>query len=141
MTTTLTHLSNDSLLSGIKELVHSERRLTTEIIHHLREILRRELHLKLGYNSLFTYMVEELKYCEGSAHRRISAMNLLNSIPMVEAKKVEEKISELELKIEEFEASFAKSNPSDETLEEYNKTKEDLDLALQEWEHLGTQLN
>lgn len=55
-------------------------------------------------------------------------------------KKIEEKISELETKIEELEASFAKENPSDETLEVYNKAKEDLDLALQEWEYLGTQL-
>ncbi len=55
-------------------------------------------------------------------------------------KKVEEKISELELKIEEFEASFTKENPSEDTLETYNKTKEELDLTLQEWEFLGTQL-
>jgi ATP-binding cassette subfamily F protein 3 len=56
-------------------------------------------------------------------------------------KKVEEKISELETKIEEFEASFAKENPSEETLEIYNNTKEELDIALQEWEYLGTQLD
>ncbi|MDQ8143089.1 ABC-F family ATP-binding cassette domain-containing protein [Chryseobacterium sp. CFS15] len=56
-------------------------------------------------------------------------------------KKVEEKISELETAIENFEVSFTKENPSEETLEKYNKTKEDLDLALQEWEHLGTQLD
>jgi len=55
-------------------------------------------------------------------------------------KKVEEKIADLELKIEEFEALFTKENPSDETLESYNKTKEELDLALQEWEFLGSQL-
>ncbi|MFC4688760.1 MAG: glycosyl transferase family 2 [Chryseobacterium sp. 36-9] len=55
-------------------------------------------------------------------------------------KKVEEKISELELKIEEFEASFAKENPSEEVLENYNKIKEELDLTLQEWEYLGSQL-
>ncbi|MEG1590025.1 ABC-F family ATP-binding cassette domain-containing protein [Chryseobacterium sp.] len=56
-------------------------------------------------------------------------------------KKVEEKISELETAIENFEATFTKENPSEETLEKYNKTKEELDLALQEWEHLGTQLD
>lgn len=56
-------------------------------------------------------------------------------------KKVEEKITELETKVEEFEASFTKENPSEETLEQYNKAKEDLDLALQEWEYLGSQLN
>ena len=55
-------------------------------------------------------------------------------------KKVEEKISELELKIETFESSFTKENPSEETLETYNKIKEELDLTLQEWEFLGTQL-
>ncbi len=55
-------------------------------------------------------------------------------------KKVEEKISDLELKIEEFEASFAKENPSEEVLEIYNKTKDELDLTLQEWEYLGSQL-
>ncbi|MFC0344752.1 ABC-F family ATP-binding cassette domain-containing protein [Epilithonimonas hispanica] len=55
-------------------------------------------------------------------------------------KKVEEKISELELKIEEFEASFVKENPSEPVLETYNKTKEELDLTLQEWEYLGSQL-
>ena len=56
-------------------------------------------------------------------------------------KKVEEKISELETTIENMEASFTTGNPSEETLEKYNKTKEELDLALQEWEHLGTQLD
>jgi len=55
-------------------------------------------------------------------------------------KKVEEKISELELKIEEFETSFTKENPSEQVLETYNKTKEELDLTLQEWEYLGSQL-
>lgn len=56
-------------------------------------------------------------------------------------KKIEEKISELELKIEEMEAGFAKENPSEETLEIYKAKKEELDLALQEWEFLGTQLD
>jgi ATP-binding cassette subfamily F protein 3 len=55
-------------------------------------------------------------------------------------KKVEDKISELELKIEEFESSFTKENPSESVLETYNKTKEELDLTLQEWEYLGSQL-
>lgn len=55
-------------------------------------------------------------------------------------KKVEEKISELELKIEGMEAGFAKENPSEELMQQYTAKKEALDLALQEWEFLGTQL-
>jgi hypothetical protein len=31
-------------------------------------------------------------------------------------------------------------NPSEEVLENYNKIKEELDLTLQEWEYLGSQL-
>ena len=61
--------------------------------------------------------------------------NLQNKI-----KKVEEKISVLEAEIEDFEKSFTKENPSPETLEKYNSKKEELDLALQEWEYLGAQL-
>ena len=55
-------------------------------------------------------------------------------------KKVEEKISSLETEIEKFEADFTKENPSDEILVTYNSKKEELDLALQEWEYLGTQV-
>lgn len=54
-------------------------------------------------------------------------------------KKVEERISELEETIATFETQFTKENPSDDTLEKYNKTKEDLDVALQEWEYLSEQ--
>ena len=61
--------------------------------------------------------------------------NLQNKI-----KKVEEKISDLELKIEEMEKTFTSENPSAETLEIYTNKKAELDLALEEWEYLGTQL-
>ncbi len=55
-------------------------------------------------------------------------------------KKVEDKISDLEAAIEAFELSFAKENPSEKTLEDYNAKKQELDLALQEWENLAEQL-
>jgi len=85
--------SNEDLISNLKNLVKTERRVGIEILHHLKEVECRDLHLKLGYSSLFIYMVEELKYAEGSANRRIAALRLLNSIPVTEAKKVEEKIN------------------------------------------------
>ncbi len=56
-------------------------------------------------------------------------------------KKVEEKITELETSIEGFEKEFTSQNPSEEKLEKYNKLKEELDSALQEWEFLATQLD
>jgi ATP-binding cassette subfamily F protein 3 len=38
------------------------------------------------------------------------------------------------------EKTFTSENPSAETLEIYNNKKAELDLALEEWEYLGTQL-
>lgn len=82
---------------------------------------------------------EEIKKNESSSQPSVFLSKEQKSLQN-KIKKVEEKISELEQKSEEMESSFAKENPSEETLEKYNKIKEELDLALQEWEHLGSQL-
>ena len=42
----LKNLSDDSLISNTKNLVHKEREIITEILHHLREIERRRLFSK-----------------------------------------------------------------------------------------------
>lgn len=55
-------------------------------------------------------------------------------------KKVEEKISTIEASIEELETSFSKSNPTEEQLESYQKLKDDLEIALQEWEFLAEEI-
>lgn len=78
---------------------------------------------------------EQIKRQESNIIVSKEQKNIQNKI-----KKIEEKISELELKIEAFESSFTKENPSEQVLESYNKTKEELDITLQEWEFLGTQL-
>jgi 5-methylcytosine-specific restriction endonuclease McrA len=56
------------------------------VLWHLRENERRMLFAQMGYRDLKEYCVKELKYSEGSAWRRISAMRLLKEIPEVEAK-------------------------------------------------------
>lgn len=55
-------------------------------------------------------------------------------------KKVEEKIAALEVEIESFETGFAQNNPSEEQMEKYQAKKDELEMALQEWEYLGSQL-
>jgi hypothetical protein len=82
----LKHLSNPELLTQTQALVHQERRLGVEILWHLREIESRRLYAERGYSSLHTYCVQELKYSDGAAHRRISAMRLLKDLPEVEEK-------------------------------------------------------
>lgn len=102
----------------------------------IREISAEKAKLHNEVPKVEVKKVEEKPVANQSAIVSKEQKNIQNKL-----KKVEEKISELETKVEEMEASFAKENPSEETLEKYNKTKEDLDLALQEWEHLGSQLD
>ncbi|MDR3608925.1 MAG: hypothetical protein P4M08_16295, partial [Oligoflexia bacterium] len=82
---TIQKLSDDALLSQTKSLVREETRLTTEILHHLREIEARKLFCALGYSSLFEYAVKELGYSESAAQLRIDSMRLLRELPQVEA--------------------------------------------------------
>ena len=82
----LKHLTDKTLLLETKKLVASERRLTTEILFHLREIERRKLFSDLKYTSMYDYCVRELGYSEGTAYRRISAARLMCDLPEVESK-------------------------------------------------------
>ncbi len=77
---------DSALLKELKSLVSREREVTTEILHYLREVESRKLHIERGYSSLFEFTVRELGYSEGSAHRRISAMRLLKTLPELELK-------------------------------------------------------
>ena len=82
----LKHFSNQNLLENAKKLASEERIITTEVLHSLREIESRKLHLELGFSSLFEYCLRELKYSESQAQRRISAMRLIRDLPEVELK-------------------------------------------------------
>jgi hypothetical protein len=82
----LEKLANEALLSKTRGLVREETRLTTFILHHLREIESRRLYASLGYSSLFDYAVHDLGYPEASAMRRIASMRLMKEIPALEGK-------------------------------------------------------
>jgi hypothetical protein len=82
----LRNLSNKDLLEKTSRLVAHERETIVEVLHHLREIERRMLYAEVGYPSLLSYCVRELKYSESAAYRRISAMRLIKEIPEAEAK-------------------------------------------------------
>ena len=82
----LNHLTDKTLLTDTKRLAESYRKVTTELLHHLREIENRKLFAELGYSSLFNYVVQELGFSEGSASRRIKAARLMNEVPELEQK-------------------------------------------------------
>lgn len=82
----LKHLTDHVLLQDTKRLVSEERRLTTQILHHLKEIDRRKLYSDYKYESLFDYCTKDLGYSAAGAHRRIVAARLLKDLPQIESK-------------------------------------------------------
>jgi Txe/YoeB family toxin of Txe-Axe toxin-antitoxin module len=82
----LKYLTDKQLLKDTKQLSQDDRKLTSRILHHIKEIDSRKLYTELGYSSLFRYVVQELGYSEGSAGRRVSAARLLQEIPEIEKK-------------------------------------------------------
>jgi 5-methylcytosine-specific restriction endonuclease McrA len=82
----LSKLSDLELVSKARSTAFSEREALTDLLHLLKEVGKRRLHLEYGYGSLFEFTVKELGYDEASANRRIKAMQLVSEIPEVEEK-------------------------------------------------------
>ncbi len=82
----LKHLTDDCLLKDTIALVKRERAITTELLHHLKEIESRKLFCDLRCSSLFDYCTRILGYSGSSAHRRIMAARLIADLPEIEHK-------------------------------------------------------
>ncbi len=79
----LKHYTNEALISELHILVFQERTLSLRVIAFLREVQCRSLHIEMGYVSLFTFCVEELKYSEGAAYYRINTMQIVEEMPEI----------------------------------------------------------
>lgn len=90
----LKNLSDEKLLSATENLVSKERKLLTEVLHHLAEIDRRKLYASLKFTSLFDYAVKKLGYPEDQASRRICALRMLKVLPKQDAEQIEEKLNQ-----------------------------------------------
>ena len=62
-----------------------EREITLDVLRHLNEVERRQLHLRLGHSSMFGYCTQALRYSESASGRRIAAARCLRRVPRVEA--------------------------------------------------------
>ena len=78
----LKHLTDDCLIAETRRHVQHERDLLTTILHHFREMERRRLFCKHG--SLHACAVKEFGYSDDQAHRRVTAMRLINELPELE---------------------------------------------------------
>jgi hypothetical protein len=80
------HLSDQELHEETLKIHHQERRLLTNLIHHLRENERRRLFASFKCESLQDYLEFEIGYSEDQAWRRVDAIKLLEDLPELEEK-------------------------------------------------------
>jgi hypothetical protein len=76
----LVDVPGDQLSARLYELRRRERHLQVEFLAYLGG---RELHLELGFSSLFAYCVEYLGLSRSATFRRITATRLLTKFPAV----------------------------------------------------------
>src|SRR3954471_24238084 len=81
----LKSLSDQALLDSTRSAAKNERSATSVVLHHLLEVNERRL-FGPKYKSLHDYAVDDLKYNDGEAQRRITAMWVLKSVPEVSEK-------------------------------------------------------
>ena len=79
----LSHLSDGSLLSGLKTAVARDRETTAELLAHIAEVDQRKLYLPAAYPSMHTYCVEELHLCGQAAFKRILAARMARRFPAI----------------------------------------------------------
>jgi hypothetical protein len=79
----LHELSDADLTARVKSLAGRERDATAQLIAHLAELGRRDLHLAAGYGSLFAYCMGALALSEHEAYLRIEAAKLSRRFPVI----------------------------------------------------------
>jgi hypothetical protein len=79
----LDHLTDAELLKRLRDIVQDTHRLTAELLSHLAEVERRELHLKAACSSMFAYCTQILGFDEAAAYNRICAARLARRFPLI----------------------------------------------------------
>lgn len=74
-------LSDERLIEQLKNLFQREKKIGDAILLNLQEINTRRLYAKLGYSSLFEFLVKYFQLSESSAYQRINALKLIQSVP------------------------------------------------------------
>ena len=83
MDTTLSHLSDQDLLSGLLALVARDRENMAALLAHLAEVDFRRLYLSAAYPSMVVYCIEELHLSEDEAYKRIRVARTARRYPVV----------------------------------------------------------
>src|SRR6185295_19198767 len=76
-------LTDEQLVEATRRMATAERAATADLIAHLVEFEARELHLRLGYSSLFAYCCEVLHLSEHETYNRIEVARASRRHPMI----------------------------------------------------------
>ena len=76
-------LSDEELLTKMRNLSQQTRDVTVELIAHLVEVARRGLHRGEGPGKLFPYLTEVLRFSGAAAWNRIQAARAVRRFPVV----------------------------------------------------------
>ena len=79
----LRRLSDGELVAKVKKLAAQERRSTALLVAHLAELDTRDVHLREGYSSLFSYCREVLALSEHQAYDRIEVARAARRFPVI----------------------------------------------------------
>jgi hypothetical protein len=79
----LSSLTTATLFADLQTLANAHHGCTASIVQHLAEVESRGAHLERGYSTLFKYCVEELRFSEDEAYRRVEAARLFRRFPVV----------------------------------------------------------
>jgi hypothetical protein len=80
---TLTHLSDAVLLRDLAALVARDRLTTATLLAHIAEVDARQLYVPAGYPSMHAYCVDELRFSEDEAKKRIQAARVAREYPAI----------------------------------------------------------
>jgi hypothetical protein len=79
----LRRLSDGELVAKVKSLAAQECHATALLVAHLAELDTRDVHLREGYSSLFSYCREVLSLSEHAAYDRIEVARAARRFPVV----------------------------------------------------------
>lgn len=74
------------LIQKLVNLVRTERKITDQIVQLLVEIDEQKIHLKMGYSSIYIFLIQYMGYSASSAYRRYCAMKLYKKTPEISEK-------------------------------------------------------
>ena len=76
-------LTDAALLQEVRELTQTENRNLSLFLERLAEIDARKLYAQMGYPSLFAFLIQDLKFSEDAAYKRIQAARALSRFPRI----------------------------------------------------------